>query len=95
MIWIWVVAILLGVIGVWELLALVTKQKRMPTWSRLIRAIGSGRPEWKPWIVVVTLTVGFTISIWAAIHLVTPEGWLWDEFLFLLEDLCVTIGLPC
>lgn len=95
MIWLWVVAVLVIFILGWEFLALVTRQERMPTWSRLIRSIWQqGRPELRPVIFVVTLTVGFAVVIWMAIHFIVPEGW-WDEFLFLFEDFCVTIGIPC
>jgi hypothetical protein len=92
---IWIVIVFFMFILFWEGLALLDKQREIPTWSRLIRAIGSGHPEWKPAIVVITLTIGFTFTIWAAIHFITPEGWLWDQILFLFEDFCVTIGIPC
>ena len=70
MIWVIVFAVFLFILA-WEIIALGTGQKRIPTWSRLIRGIWQNdRPELRPVIFVVTLTIGYIIVTWMAIHFV-------------------------
>ncbi|MCK4820880.1 hypothetical protein KA005_34260 [bacterium] len=67
----WIGTIAFMFFGFWEALALLTKEKQIPTWSRLIRAIWKNdRPELKPVIFVITLTVGFIFTLWLAIHFI-------------------------
>lgn len=70
---IWFGIIALMIIGLWEALALLTGQKIIPTWSRLVRSLWKNRPERKRVIFIVTLVLGFTFTIWLAFHFVT--GW--------------------
>lgn len=73
MIWYVVFGVGVFILG-WEVLALLDGQKRIPTWSRLIRGIWQNdRPELRPVVFVVSLTIGMTIAIWVSIHLVMPE----------------------
>ena len=70
MIWVIVFAVVLFILG-WEILALLTGQERIPTWSRLIRDIWrKGRPALRPVVFIVTLTVGCIVTVWIAIHFV-------------------------
>ena len=70
MIWVIVFAVFLFIL-VWEILALATGQERIPTWSRLIRGIWQNdRPELRPVIFIVTLTLGCIVTVWMAIHFV-------------------------
>lgn len=70
---IWFGIIVFVFIGFWEALALLTGQKIIPTWSRLIRTLWKDKPERKPVILVITLIVGFIFTIWLSIHFIT--GW--------------------
>lgn len=67
----WIGTILFIFIGFWEALALLTGQKQIPTWSRLIRTIWRRDRSLKPAIFVITVTVGFILTLWLAFHFVT------------------------
>lgn len=71
LIWFGIIAFM--IIGIWEALALLTGQKIIPTWSRLVRSLWKNRPERKRVIFIITLVLGFAVTIWLAIHFIT--GW--------------------
>ena len=67
MIWaiVWIVAIF---IISWECFALATKEKYIPTWSRIIWRLQKKYPKLK-WIVLfITVVGGLSTVIWMAVH---------------------------
>jgi len=69
----WIGIILFIFFGFWEALALLTGQKIIPSWSRLVRTIWRKNPKLKSTIFVITLILGFSVTIWLAFHFIT--GW--------------------
>ena len=67
MIWVLVWAIFIFVLA-WEILALATKEKYFPTWSRLTWWTIEAHPRLKLPILATTALVGLAITTWLVIH---------------------------
>ena len=96
MIWILVWAVVIFIVG-WEILALATGQKYIPTWSRLIRRLQMKYSNGRIIVAIITSLIMGSITIWMVLHFYCGENAVLctDELLFLWEDFCTTIGLPC
>ena len=96
MIWM-MIAIPVLFILFWELLALATKQRFFPTWSRLIRQLQLRYTNGRIIVAIITLIIMESITVWMVLHFYCGEGAVLciDELLFLWEDFCTSIGIPC
>lgn len=67
MIWVLVWTVFIFILG-WEILALATKEKYFPTWSRIIWKIIKKWPKTKWPIIIGTGLLGLSITTWLMIH---------------------------
>jgi hypothetical protein len=68
MIWVAVWAVFIFIVG-WEILALATKEKYFPTWSRLTWWTIDAHPKLKWPIILGVGLLGVSITTWLMIHL--------------------------
>lgn len=96
MIWM-ILAIPILFIIFWELLALATKERFFPTWSALIRRLQMKYSNGRIIVAIVTLLIMGSITVWMVLHFYCGKDAVLciDELLFLWEDFCTSIGLPC
>jgi len=97
MIWILISIPIIFILG-WEFLALATGQEKgIPTWSRLIRQLQLRYTNGRIIVAVITLIIMESITVWMVLHFYCGEGAVMciDELLFLWEDFCNTVGIPC
>lgn len=67
MIWIIMWAAFIFLFG-WEMLALLTKEKIIPTWSRLIWQLQEKYPKARVGVLVITLIVMLSLTVWMVLH---------------------------
>lgn len=67
MIWIIMWAVFIFLFG-WEMLALLTKEKIIPTWSRLIWQLQAKYPKARIIVLGVTLVVMLGLTGWLVLH---------------------------
>jgi len=67
MLWIIMWAVVLFLLG-WEMLALLTKEKIIPTWSRLIWQLQTKYPEARKIVLGITLVVMLGTTVWLVLH---------------------------
>ncbi len=66
-IWASVWAVFVWVVS-YEILALMLREKRWPTWSRWIWVLQIKYPKFRWIVLVVTILLGYGVTTWAAIH---------------------------
>jgi hypothetical protein len=52
----------------WEMLALLTKEEVIPTWSRLIWQLQENHPKARKVVLIITLVVTIGLTVWITIH---------------------------